>query len=300
MKKNTTITFLILLSIIISTNTFAEEITAEANLNTDITVPVQPTRPSRPMGGDIKARVEVRRDEAKAVRESTTADIKLMRQQNQEGIKKMRADFKTEVRSGSTSTVEVVKEKRTELIKAIQEKRDIFKEELGAKRAAMASTTADIRLRFKADLDKIKDEKKKMKVENIGNNLIELNTKITTKSSERVNKIEEVLIALESRADKSAIEGAIMTNVLAHIANSEAMVAEARLAISAQAVKTYNVTITDEATAKASLQSSRDLLKKDIEAMNVKIKAAHDATKKAIEAYKAVVKVNVNATTTVN
>jgi hypothetical protein len=309
MKKNTTITFLILLSIIVSSNIYAEEANAEVEVNTTSVAPTvmpvseseKPRREPRPMPrGEIKERVEVRRDDIKAIRASTTTDIKVLREQNQEGIKKMRADFKAEAKNKTSSTTEVFKEKRTELIKAIQEKRDIFKGDIEAKRAAIASTTASIRASFKADLEKIKDEKKKVRVEKVGNNLIELNTKITEKSSERVNKIEEVLIALESRADKSALEGLNMTNVLAHIANSEAVIAEARLAISTQATKTYNVTITDEATAKASLQASRDLLKKDIEVMNTKIKSAHDATKKAVEAFKVVAKVNATTTSTLN
>jgi hypothetical protein len=297
MKKNTTITFLILLSIIVSSNIYAEEATADVEVNTTVERPVmQP----RPMGADVRARVEVRRDDMRAVRASTTADIKMLRDQNQEAIKKMRADFKDQAKDKTASTTELFKEKRTELIKAIQEKRDIFKGDLDAKRAAMASTTASIRANFKADLEKIKDENKRMKVEKVGNNLIELNTKITEKSAERINKIEEVLISLESRADKAALEGLNMTNVLAHIANSEAIIAEARLAISTQATKTYTVAITDEATAKASLQTSRDLLKKDIEVMNTKIKAAHDATKKAVEAFKVVAKANATTTATLN
>jgi len=316
MKKNTTITFLILLSIIISTPTIAEDIAVDASVSTTAEVGVitdqirpEPKRPEtkrpepvRPLSPrpELRKIVEVKIDEMKTARASTTADIKMMREQNQEGIKKMRADFKTEVKSRTASTTEVIKEKRMELIKAVQEKRDIFKEEFDIRRASMASTTADVRAKFKADLSKIKDEKKKERVENVGNNLIELNTKITTRSSERVGKIEEILIALESRADKASVEGINMTNVLAHIANSEAIIAEARLAISVQSAKTYAVTITDESTVKTSLQATRDLLRKDIEAMNIKIKSAHEATKKALEAYKIVAKVDVNATTTVN
>ena len=298
MKKNTTITFLILLSIIVSSNINAEEATAEIKVDaTATTEPVRPL-PPRPDRGEIKNRVETRRDDIKSVRTEARSDIKKMREENQEDIKKMRSDFRAEIKDKKASSTEVVKEKRTELIKAIQEKRDIFKEELNETRVFRASTTANIRAKFKADLEKIKDEKKKEKIENVGNNLIELNTKITTKSSERVNKIEEILISLESRADKAVLEGVNVTNVLAHIANAEAVIAEARLAISTQAAKTYTVTITDEVTAKASLQASRDMLKKDIEAMNLKIKAARDAVKKAIEAFKSVAKTNTNATTT--
>ena len=138
MKKNTTITFLILLSIILSSNIYAEETTAEVGVNTtSVTPTVMPVyesekyrREPRPMGADVKARVEVRRDDMRAVRASTTSDIKMLRDQNQEGIKKMRADFKAEAKDKTASTTEVFKEKRTELIKAIQEKRDIFKGDL--------------------------------------------------------------------------------------------------------------------------------------------------------------------------
>lgn len=312
MKKNTTISFLILLSImLVSSNISAEEATADVNVNIGAPAILPRPEPRSPQplnpGANMKAntgvraearnaRVELRQDMRANVQASTT-EVRKMREENKAEIKKIRADFQSEIRTKKASSTEIVKEKRQALIEGIQEKRDLFKKEIELKKEAVASSTLAIRAKFKEDLAKIKDEKKKAKVENIGENLLELNAKITARATENVNKIEGVLIAIESRADKATAAGATrLANVRALIAVSETAIADARAAISVQTAKTYAVSIQSDATVKTSLESTRNLLKADIDAMNAKIKAAHEATKKAAAALKAEPKAN--ATTT--
>ncbi len=306
MKKNTTITFLILLSIIFSSNTSAEEINAEMDAQVGVMPVLQNEkshpRPNdsvspRPVRANVNARAESRhglRQDVRANLSASTTEIRVMHEENKSEIKKLRADFQAEVKTKKASSTKLLKEKRQALIEGIQEKRDLFKKEIAVRKEAVASSSAAIKAKFKADLNKIKDEKKKEKVENIGENLIELNAKITTKSSEKINKIEEVLIAIESRADKATANGVSMLSVRSLIAQAEATIADARAAMTIQTAKTYVLTINSDATVKTSVQISRNLLKADIDAMNAKIKAAHAATKKAANALKAIPKVNEN------
>ncbi|MBC7981939.1 hypothetical protein H7X65_02575, partial [Candidatus Parcubacteria bacterium] len=196
MKKNTTISFLILLSImLVSSNISAEEATADVNVN--IGAPAIPPRPEprspQPLNPGVRvearnARVELRQGMRANIQASTT-EVRKMREENKAEIKKIRGDFQTEIRTKKASSTEIVKEKRQALIGGIQEKRDLFKKELELKKDAVASSTLAIKAKFKEDLAKIKDEKKKERVENIGENLLELNTKITGRATENVNKI---------------------------------------------------------------------------------------------------------------
>lgn len=335
MKKNKTITtFLTLLGIIITPSFVSAqeaeiksevktEVKTEVEIKTDIVRP-QSIRPeTRNMREEVRGEIKEirkdgqgerqemrkeRRDQVMTIRQNASSttqrpagELKVLREQNKTEIAKIRADFSATIKTNRASTTEVIKEKREDLIKGIQEKRELFKEELETKKEYRASTTAAMKAKFKEGLLKIKDEKKKIRVENAAENLTELNTEITTKSSENINKIEEVLIAIESRADKATANNVNVANVRAQIALAETAIADARIAVTAQAGKTYTVTILDESTVKTSVQSTRDLLKKDIDMIRVKIKAAHDATRKAAETLKSIPKINneIAATSTV-
>ncbi len=298
MKKNTTISFLILLSIIVSSNISAEEAnTATTSIPTPPVNAVVNTKTKADIGVMRENRMAARADARVGIQASTT-EVRKMREENKAEIKKIRADFQTELKTNKASSTVLLKEKRHALIEGIQAKRDLFKEEIGLKKDAIASTSAAIKLKFKADLEKIKDEKKKIKVANIGENLLELNVNLTGKATEKVNKIEEVLIAIESRTDKATAAGANLVNVRALISMAETAIADARAAIVLQTAKTYVVTIQSEATVKTSAQTTRNLLKSDIEAMRVKIKAAHEATRKAANALKANPKARTTTTAT--
>lgn len=237
------------------------------------------------------------RQNASTTKQRPSAELKVLREQNKAEIKKIREDFSSKIKSNRASTTEFVKEKRQDLIKGIQEKRELFKEELIVKKELRASTTASMKLKFKEDLAKIKDENKKVRVENVSENLNELNTKIITKSTERVNKIEEILIAIESRVDKADANDVNIANVRTFILAAESAILEARNAITNQTSKDYIVSIESEITVKTSIKNTRDLLKKDIDIVNAKIKNAHEAVRKTAIVLRSIPKINENVST---
>lgn len=247
--------------------------------------------------GEDKEEADQSRQNLSPAYKRPVAELKVLREQNKNEINKIRADFSSTIKANKASTTEAIKEKRQDLIKGIQEKRELFKEELELKRELKASTSIAIKNKFKESLEKIKDENKKIRVESVANNINELNTKLTTRSTENINKIEEVLISIESRVDKETINDANITNVRSLITTAETAITEARTAITAQVAKTYPVTIVNESTVKTSLQTTRDLLKKDIEGVNLKIKSAREATRKAAAALKVVSKTNTSTST---
>ena len=115
---------------------------------------------------------------------------------------------------------------------------------------------------------------------------------VTENSSKTINRIEAVLINIESRTDKASTNGADVTAIRALIADAETAITNARTAITEQSGKVYDITIIDDSTLKNSLQATRDLFKKDIQAMKEKVKVAYDAVKKVAGALKAIPRVN--------
>jgi hypothetical protein len=336
MKKNKKIIYLTLAGLIIApllTSAQEAAVLSESPLS-DTSMPVsQPVRPQplpRPKP-EIKNMIEgfkgevnqirqfgknenetlrtERRDQINSMRPNASstsprsvAEFKALYDQNKTEINKIRADFQTTIKTNKSSTTQAIQEKREKLISGIQEKRELFKEELDERKELRSSTTPARGEKFKEGLLKIKDEKKKIKVKDFADNITILNTKITTRSLEHIDKIEEVLITIESRADKATANDVNVANVRSLILLSETAIAEARAAITLQTSKIYTVSIENEEGVKTSLQTTRDLLKKDVDTMNVKIKAAHEAVKKTANALKAIPKVNneVIATTTTN
>lgn len=233
--------------------------------------------------------------------EADRENIKKLREQNREEIKKIREDFQTTVKENRSSSTEILKEKRQELIKSVQEKRDIFKDEIMSLKEQNKVKTNELKTQLKTKISVIKDENKKIKIENIANNISDLSVKFTNNVTSIIDRIEAVLIAIESRTDKANLNNKDVSQVRALISTAETSIADTRLLITNQISKTYIITGTDEATIKASLQANRDQLKKDIQVINDKIKLTRDAVKKANEALKLIPNINdIVSTTTVN
>ncbi|MBP6857585.1 MAG: hypothetical protein KBC11_00090 [Candidatus Pacebacteria bacterium] len=225
------------------------------------------------------------------------------REKTREEVQVVREEFKTSIEEGRGDIIDLLQGKRDSIIKAIQDKRELFKIEFEAKKEEMQTKREEMKTKFQADLLKIKDENKRDRVEKISDNFAELNITLTTRASANVDKIETVLVAIESRADKAAANGADVTKVRSAIVNAETSIVDARAAIALQVSKVYTASISSEATVKTSLESTRNQFKKDIEVMKSKVKAAHDATKRAAEVLKQIpnvdaeVEVSVEAST---
>ena len=221
-----------------------------------------------------------RRDDVRDIREktrlqlasSTPEDIKKLREDSKKEIEKIREDFKKTIKENKASSTDLIKEKRADIIKNIQEKRDLFKEELELKKEQRASTTEALKAKFKANLEKIKDQNKKLKLENVSNNLNEINKNITNKASENINKIETVLISIESRTDKIAVNGVDVSNIRSLITAAENAIAGSRTLITNQALKTYIIDISTEEKAKISAGQTRDLLRADTKKIDESVK----------------------------
>lgn len=131
---------------------------------------------------------------------------------------------------------------------------------------------------FKIKLQAIKDQKKKVLAERIDAKLAEVNAKHT-------EKFLEILERLQGFLDKIK-QSTTNTTVLADVAAAQTAIDTARTAVEAQALKTYVMTIADDATLKLNAGTTVKQLRLDLS-------AAH---KLVVDAKQAVHKLNTDKT----
>ncbi|MCC7436344.1 hypothetical protein IT402_00490 [Candidatus Nomurabacteria bacterium] len=237
---------------------------------------------------DARAKIEAGEIKPADAYKMLNAQAKDEREKTREEIEKSRDEFKAALKEGKDDLLDLLREKRDAIIGAIQDKRDLFKIEFEAKKDEMQAKREEWKNSFKEDLKKIKDDTKRERVEKISDNFAEINVKATTEASLTVDKIEAVLIAIESRSDKAAANGQNVSAVASSIVSAETAIADARAAIALQVAKVYETNISSDANAKSALEATRNQFRKDLQAMKLKVKAAYDATKKAADALKKV------------
>lgn len=120
-------------------------------------------------------------------------------------------------------------------------------------------TRKDIRENFKTKLRSIRDEKKKALVEKLDARFAEVNTKRTTQMAKHLDKMTEIL-------GKTIPE-----------------IQKAREANTAQAAKTYIITITTEKNLKMDVGKVRSQLEADLKAVHELVVAARKAVKAVIK-----------------
>lgn len=201
---------------------------------------------------------------------------------NTEENENKRDEFKNEVRGVKdelNSNKEEYKIQMEQMIQSVKAKRQEFKTELETKKEESKLKLTEMKVNFREGLNKIKNEGKKISTEKILDIIQALNTKLTDNLSEKLNKIENVLVSIESRISKAESNGLDVTTVKAKVEKAKTAIALAREAVSAQASKVYEVNITDEASLKAEMKDLRDTFKTDIEAVREKVKLAHQAVR---------------------
>ncbi len=207
--------------------------------------------------------------------------MKVSKEQTKTEIMKVRTDFKTAVKEKKGDAKELIEEKRESTLLSIQEKREAFKQEMEMRKEDAKAKGELAKGELKKGLIKVGDENKKISVENITESLKNINTKAVENFTNNIDKIESVLVSVESRSDKAALNGLNVEAVVKAISEAETAIASARTNITNQAGKVYTVTITDEATLKTTMKTVRDSLKKDIDVVQTSMKQAREAVRKA-------------------
>lgn len=221
---------------------------------------------------DVKNRFENYKKEMEASREKNKIKKEEFKD-NKEGLKK---EFEVQK--------EQQKNKIEAMIETVKNQREEYKKEFELKREEVKTKVEEMRIKFKEDLSKIKDEKKKLSSEKILDIIQDLNERLTSNLSEKIDKIENVLVSIESRISKAEEKGLDVTKAKAEAEKAKTAIETARKAVSAQSGKVYEVNVTTEVTLKADMKKLRDLFRADMKVVYEKIKFAHMAVKNTAEA----------------
>jgi predicted nucleic acid-binding Zn-ribbon protein len=125
----------------------------------------------------------------------------------------------------------------------------------------------------------VKDEHKVKILERVELNLQHINEQATKHFMSVLARLEKILAKITARAEK-------LSKTVPEIATAQTAIDTAEAAVTAQAGKTYNLSVTSEASAAGQVRTSMQQLKSDITAVREKIKAAREAVKAAFQALK--------------
>ena len=194
--------------------------------------------------------------------------------------------------SAQTTAREQFIQKREEAKQAISQKRSELKSAIEAKRAETRDKIKAKREELKAQLQKIKDERKKQIVERVDARIDALNDRMTSHYLKVLEQIEDVLSRVATRTDKAAVAGANVTAVREAIVKAQAAIASARATATAQAGKTYQITVTGDNNLRVDVGKARQALHADLVSVREAVKAAHMAVRDAAVFLAKIPKVN--------
>jgi hypothetical protein len=108
---------------------------------------------------------------------------------------------------------------------------------------------------IKAEIMKIRDQRKQQTVERINANIAEKNKKITDNFSHMLSVMTKQLSEIKDRVDTHKIAGASTAAYDAAAAKAAASIVTAQKAVDAQAAKTYTITIQSDQTVKTDVSA---------------------------------------------
>lgn len=203
------------------------------------------------------------------IKRDTQNEVRVLKENTKKEIDAQKQEVKAQGRAATSAK------------EALKEKREQFKEEAKTKREEAEIKIKAMRADLKDRLQKIKDEKKKQAVEKIADEIDVLHKRTLDHYSDVLDKLEKSLERIGERADRAESRGLNMVTVRTAIKDAEKANGESRVAITAQAGKTYKIEITTEGKLRADVQKAREALRADLKKVFESVRAAHDAVRKA-------------------
>ena len=235
-----------------------------------------------------KAREDALRN-AKEVRQGAKVDIEQTRKEALQKIQTIKLDTsatpeqnREAAKRVSEEVRQMLSQKREAAKQTVEETREAFQQKMEANRTAAKTQIETRREELKQKLTVIKDERKKATVENVGSKLQDINTRSLANFSETLNRIEELMQKVVTRADKAEVSGADVAQVRSDIESFKTALAAARSAIVTQTSKVYSITVVDEATLKANVEKARQTLQTDLKKVQDTVKAVREAARVAV------------------
>ena len=177
-------------------------------------------------------------------------------------------------------------------IRALQEAREARKRELERVREARKNAIEEMktaRERFKDKVQELSDERKKKIIENIDENITKHNEKWVEHWNRVLSRLTEILAKLESKTDELAAKGKDVSEVVSAIGKAKDAVSAAQAAVTAQAGKSYVITIENEENLGENVSQTVQGFKADVKLVFEKVKDARQAVKEAFQKLKGLI-----------
>ena len=134
---------------------------------------------------------------------------------------------------------------------------------------------------FRAKLAEIKDEKKRLTVENLDTRIATVNENRTTQMADNLTKLSEILDRIAAKATAAKTAGQDAKTIDSDLTAARTALTSAQTAVTAQAAKTYTITITKETALKTNVMTTLALFRKDIQAVHKKVLTAREGARVA-------------------
>ncbi|MBI3955946.1 hypothetical protein HY339_01670 [Candidatus Gottesmanbacteria bacterium] len=152
-----------------------------------------------------------------------------------------------------------------------------------------ASRAAARREEIKANIQARLDARKQQVVERVQERLSNVNERRTEHFLKVLDRLSAILDKIESRTEKAKAEGKNVTAIETAIASARTAISSAQSAVDAQKGKTYQITVTDDGTAKGEVEAMIKQLHADLKTVYDTIVAARQAVQNVYQQIKTVV-----------
>jgi len=152
-------------------------------------------------------------------------------------------------------------------------------------RATVTQNRTDFRERVKA----VRDERKLQILERMEGRFNNINERRTNHFQKVLDRLRRILERIQSRSDRAKSNGKDVSAVETAIAQATAAIDAAEQAVNDQKAKTYNVTVTDETTARNEVGDTLKTLQEDLHATWQKVQDARKAVFDALRKLAAIV-----------
>ena len=228
----------------------------------------------------VKEAVAQKREAAETLKTERETAVKAAQEKKREALESL----KTERKAAGEVSKEAVERAREAINKAQEEfkakrevEREVFKTKLETAREELKTKREAEKAELKTKLEKIKDEKKKAAAERLDNRFTEINAKMAESWGNSLARMEELLGKVSSRADKAELNGKDVSAARTAVEKAKTAIETAKNAVTAQAAKTYPISVTDESALKSAVVAVREALNKDLAGVRDLVQAAKKA-----------------------
>ena len=165
---------------------------------------------------------------------------------------------------------------------ALEEKKNQIKNLAEQKKASIEAKRGEIKDKLAA----VRDEKKKALIVRIGEKLANINKNRTDHLLKILTRLEEIVKKIETRTAEVKGKGIDTSVVDAAVATAKTSIANAQVAVTAQAAKVYTITVNSETTAKNEVGQFMKGLEADLKTVRDLVKAAQESVMRAAVALK--------------